>query len=135
MNTNLPGEWLIDYTICSFSDNFVQKIVSFRLCGILKTFLIWWIDQKFNLLSRRCLIEPSQRTVIFNLEINLFETRKLHRKFEKYNSGRCPTRRGCFHEDFNHVVLVLILVAATVGIVVFKRIMDAAKLKKPHIEW
>ena len=37
-------------------------------------------------------------------------------------------------EDFNHVVLVLILVAATVGIVVFKRIMDAAKLKKPHIE-
>jgi hypothetical protein len=31
-------------------------------------------------------------------------------------------------------VLVLILVAATVGIVVFKRIMDAAKLKKPHIE-
>lgn len=37
-------------------------------------------------------------------------------------------------EDFNHVVLVLILIAATVAILAFKRIMDAAKLKKPHLD-
>ena len=37
-------------------------------------------------------------------------------------------------ESFNHVVLVIILVVATAGIVLFKRIMDQAKKKKPHIE-
>lgn len=37
-------------------------------------------------------------------------------------------------EDFNHVVLILILIAATVGIVAFKRILNAAKLKKAHLE-
>lgn len=37
-------------------------------------------------------------------------------------------------EDFNHIVLILILIAATIGIVFFKRIMNAAKLKKPHLE-
>jgi hypothetical protein len=37
-------------------------------------------------------------------------------------------------EDFNHVVLVLILVAATAGILFFKSLLNAAKLKKPHIE-
>lgn len=37
-------------------------------------------------------------------------------------------------EDFNHIVLVVILIAATMGIVAFKRLMSAAKLKKPHIE-
>jgi hypothetical protein len=36
-------------------------------------------------------------------------------------------------EDFNHLVLILILVAATVAIVAFKRVMNSAKLKKPHI--
>ena len=37
-------------------------------------------------------------------------------------------------ESFNHVVLVIILVAATVGILAFKGVMDRAKSKKPHIE-
>jgi hypothetical protein len=37
-------------------------------------------------------------------------------------------------EDFNHVVLILILIAATIGIVFFKKIMNSAKLKKPHLE-
>lgn len=37
-------------------------------------------------------------------------------------------------ESFNHVVLILILVAATVVIVTFKGVMERAKRKKPHIE-
>ena len=37
-------------------------------------------------------------------------------------------------EDFNHVVLILILAAATIGILFFKRLLNAAKLKKPHLE-
>ena len=38
-------------------------------------------------------------------------------------------------EDFNHVVLILILIGATVGILAFKRLMNSAKIKKAHIEW
>lgn len=37
-------------------------------------------------------------------------------------------------EDFNHVVLLLILIAASVGILTFKKMLTSAKLKKPHIE-
>lgn len=37
-------------------------------------------------------------------------------------------------EDFNHVILLLILVAATVAIVAFKRMLNLAKLKRPFIE-
>lgn len=37
-------------------------------------------------------------------------------------------------EDFNHVVLILILIAATIAIVFFKGIMNSARLKKPHLE-
>jgi hypothetical protein len=37
-------------------------------------------------------------------------------------------------ESFNHVVLLIILVAATVGILWFKGMMDRAKIRRPHIE-
>jgi hypothetical protein len=37
-------------------------------------------------------------------------------------------------EDFNHLILVLILVGATVGIVAFKRLLNSAKIKKPHLQ-
>jgi hypothetical protein len=37
-------------------------------------------------------------------------------------------------EDFNHVVLILILIGATVGILAFKKLMNSAKAKKAHIE-
>ena len=36
-------------------------------------------------------------------------------------------------EDFNHVVLLLILLAATIAILFFKRILNAARIRKPHI--
>ena len=37
-------------------------------------------------------------------------------------------------EDFNYVVLLVILLAATIGILSFRAVMMSAKSKKPHIE-
>ena len=37
-------------------------------------------------------------------------------------------------EDFNYVVLLLILVAGTFAILFFKRMVNLAKLKRPHLE-
>ena len=37
-------------------------------------------------------------------------------------------------QDFNYVMLLLILVAGTIVIVFFKRQVNLAKLKKPHLE-
>ena len=38
-------------------------------------------------------------------------------------------------DDFNYLVLLLILVVGTVVIVIFSRQLKLAKLKKPHLEW
>ena len=37
-------------------------------------------------------------------------------------------------DDFNHVMLLLILAGGTVVIVLFKRMLTSAKLRKPHLE-
>lgn len=36
-------------------------------------------------------------------------------------------------EDFNYVLLILILLAGTAGILFFKRLVTISKLKKPHL--
>jgi len=36
-------------------------------------------------------------------------------------------------DDFNHLILLLILVAATIAIFTFKRQITLARLKKPHL--
>jgi len=37
-------------------------------------------------------------------------------------------------DDFNHLILIVILIAATAAILIFKRQLNLAKLKKPHLE-